>query len=54
MCMDVFPAFMSTNYMCAWYLKRPNEGIRSPETIVSHHVSVGNQMRIFWKSSQCS
>jgi hypothetical protein len=47
-------ACMSVYRMYTWCLQRPEEGIRSPETRVSHHVDVGHQTPGFWKSSQCS
>jgi hypothetical protein len=35
MCMDVLLAYIFFYHMCAWYLERPTEGIRSPETEVT-------------------
>ena len=30
MCMGVLPACMYMYHMCAWYLRRPEEGVRVP------------------------
>ena len=38
---SVFPAYMYTHHLCAWFLQRSEEGIKSLWTLVSHHVCLG-------------
>lgn len=33
-CMNVWPVYMYVNHVCTWYLRRPEEGVRFPETRV--------------------
>lgn len=44
--------------VCAWYLRRPENGTRSPETRVTNAyefvVHLGNQNWVLCESSQCS
>lgn len=51
MCIDVVPACMYAHHMCAWSLRRPEEGVRAPGAGVTicrerpcYHVGAENQM----------
>lgn len=38
-------------HLHAWYLKRPEAGVRSSGTrIASHHVGAGDLTRVLWQS----
>jgi hypothetical protein len=57
MCAGVLPACTSVPSACS-ALPKQEEDVESLElevqTVVSHHLDTENQIRVLWKSSQCS
>jgi len=60
-CMSVLPACMQVHYLYAYFLKRPEDGIRSPITGVTDGCELsspakmaGNCSQVFCKSNKCS